>query len=171
MSETKGNQSKKHLDHVYELTKRVNEFLGDDVTKTITEEQGRIFDKHINDLVRAAQADYVADTILAKTGSGFAQEVGKVVNKELSTAVAEQTLLAYRNWRWWADRAATGAIMTVAAVGTLAAGKFVTDRVRKRSTTTTSDNPFNDNVAGFKASPRPAARAPKEQPNLQNMMQ
>lgn len=160
------------INHVAELTKRVESLFGKAGVndKSMTEAQLSVLLEVTHDVVRAAQADYATDLLIQKVGAELGKDVAKHVNKTIARDVANHTMLAYKDWRWYADRLAGGAIATVGAVTILGGAKLVMDRFKKRPDVET-ENPFNagDNVASFKATPRPAARG-KEQPNLQNLM-
>ena len=77
-------------------------------------------------------------------------------------------MLAYTDWRWYADAAAKGMIGAVTVFAVVAGATYVMGGSRKREESNTGVNPFADNT--FKASSRPAARPgrPEAAPSLMN---
>ncbi len=166
--------NQEEINHVADLTKRI-EVLYKKAglnTEDFPAEHGNDILRLTTEVVRFAESDRAADLILEKVGGNLGKTVAKHVSENVADDVASATLLAYKNWRWYADRVAGGALMTVGAVAILGTVKLVSDRFKRQPVEGDQADPFNtpDNVASFKASPRPAARGGKA-PDLQNMMQ
>jgi len=144
--------------YVSKVAGKISKYLGE-AGKDMTKEQSDMFHHEARELIRAAGNDYLSDLVVRKINKSHAGDI--------AAEVADKTLLAYDNWKWYADAAAKGVIGTAAAlaIGVGATYLFGSKVTKGSGQAAPAGNPFGD--LNFKATERPVRAArPESAQNL-----
>ena len=134
-----------------EITNKMTKYLGKENMEKLmsSPEQTAMLKELAQDFVEESWNDCLADRVVTKISKNLAKDVAKEVK--------DSTLLAYNDWRWYADASAkaligAGTVATVALVLTKLLGGRAPVSVTHVNNENT--NPFGG--TGYTASPRPS---------------